>query len=72
MLVLARKRNEEIVIGAGKETIVVKVIEVLPDRVKLGITAPQTVSVLRHELLKPKTPKNGVERQTDGESVSSV
>lgn len=47
MLVLSRKKNEEIVIN---DTIVVTVVEVKGDRVRLGITAPRDVTVHRREV----------------------
>lgn len=47
MLVLRRKVGEAIVIGEG---IQVKVVSVQGDQVKLGIEAPQHVSVYRQEI----------------------
>jgi carbon storage regulator len=44
MLVLSRKINERILIG---DHIVITVVEVNGDRVKLGITAPDDVQILR-------------------------
>jgi carbon storage regulator len=65
MLVLSRKKEEQIVIGNG---IVVKVIEICGNRVKLGLTAPPSVPIARGEIYtaekKEKKEKNGVERQT--------
>jgi len=62
MLVLSRKREEQIVIGNG---IVVKVIEICGDRVKLGFIAPGNISIDRGEVYLAKKEKkaNGVERQ---------
>ena len=48
MLILSRKINESIVVG---EVIEVKVLEVAGERVKIGITAPRDVSIVRRELL---------------------
>jgi len=48
MLVLARKLDESIVIG---DDIVVKVISIDKGIVKLGIDAPNDISILRSELL---------------------
>lgn len=66
MLVLARKRNEKINIG---NDIVITVVEILGDRVRIGISAPPTVQVVRSELAKEwqnKRGKNsrGLERPT--------
>lgn len=72
MLVLARKKNEELVIGSGPNAIVLKVVEIDHDRVKLGITAPPTVNILRKELIKLGEKKNGLERSSDQQSVPAV
>ena len=47
MLVLSRKRNEQIVIG---ENIIVTVVDVRGDKVRLGIEAPAQVPVHRQEV----------------------
>ncbi len=47
MLVLSRTRDEAIIIG---DNIVVTVVDVRGDKVKLGIEAPQDVSVHRREV----------------------
>lgn len=63
MLVLSRKINERIKIG---NDITIMVVELLPDRVRLGIEAPATTKVLRGELAEPRLPKekngHGLER----------
>jgi carbon storage regulator len=47
MLVLTRKPGEKLVIGNG---ITVTVLEVVGNRVRLGIEAPESIRVLRGEL----------------------
>ena len=47
MLVLSRKKDQEIIIGDGIRVIVVGI---KGDKVQLGITAPRDVSVHRHEV----------------------
>ncbi len=47
MLVLTRGRDQEIRIG---DDIIVRVLEVKGDRVRIGIDAPQAVSVHRQEV----------------------
>lgn len=47
MLVLSRKRDEQIIIGGH---IVVTVVEVRGDKVRIGITAPRDISVHRKEV----------------------
>ena len=55
MLVLTRKRNENVLIN---ENITITIVEVRGDKVRLGIDAPKDVIVLRSELrdhAKPST-----------------
>lgn len=47
MLVLGRKANESLMIG---DDIVITILSVDGDRVKVGIKAPASVRILRHEL----------------------
>ena len=47
MLVLSRTRDESIIIG---DNVVVTIVDVRGDKVKLGIEAPQDVSVHRREV----------------------
>ncbi len=47
MLVLSRTRDESIIIG---DNIVITVVDVRGDKVKLGIEAPQDISVHRREV----------------------
>lgn len=49
MLILGRKKGEEIVIGRD---IIVSVVDVGADTVKLAVQAPRDVPVLRRELLQ--------------------
>lgn len=55
MLVLTRKAGERLVID---DSIVLEVLEIQGNRVRLGIQAPPSVTILRQELLteKPKVP----------------
>ncbi len=52
MLVLSRKKEEEIIIG---ENIVVTVIQVRRGRVRIGIKAPKDIRIVRGELLASRT-----------------
>jgi len=47
MLVLSRKQNEKVLIEGG---ITVEVLQVKGNKVRLGITAPSEVKVMRGEL----------------------
>lgn len=49
MLVLTRKPNEEVIIGGS---IRIKVLEIKGNRVRLGISAPDQVPVMRSELVE--------------------
>jgi len=48
MLVLSRKANETIVLDNAIE---VTVLEILGERVKIGINAPRDIPIVRQELL---------------------
>lgn len=52
MLVLSRKLNEQIVLQWGEQTAVVRVVDIRPGKVRLGITAPRKVIVHREEIAK--------------------
>jgi carbon storage regulator len=47
MLVLSRKKDERIIIG---DNIVIEVLSIRDDVIRLGVTAPPEVVILRHEL----------------------
>jgi carbon storage regulator CsrA len=55
MLVLTRKRSEMIQIG---ENVIIKVIEMSPRWVKIGIEAPDDVRVIRAELFGKPGPRH--------------
>lgn len=62
MLVLSRKRDQQIVIG---DAIVITIVEVRGDKVRLGIQAPAEIPVHRREVYdalqqKPSTPAGEV------------
>lgn len=62
MLVLSRKKNEEIVIGRN---IRITVVEVRGDKVRLGIEAPADVSVHRREVYDAIQREHGNVPETD-------
>lgn len=51
MLVLSRKHREVIKIG---DDIEVTIVRIGPDAVRVGITAPKTVNIVRSELVKAR------------------
>jgi carbon storage regulator len=65
MLVLTRKIDQGIIIGGN---IIVRVLGVERDRVKIGISAPLSVTVLRQELLERDA--NGSEAEGPNASLS--
>lgn len=56
MLVLSRKRDEEIVIG---DSIVITLVEIRGDKVRIGISAPDNVPVHRREVYEAIQRENG-------------
>lgn len=66
MLVLSRKRDEQIVIG---EDVVITVIEIRGDRVRIGIEAPKSVPVHRQEVWEAihRSAECGVRNAESGE-----
>ena len=48
MLIISRKKNEGIIINGD---IVVTVADVQGDKVRIGIDAPETIKIMRKELL---------------------
>ncbi len=63
MLVLSRKKNEDIVITAPDgRVITIKVVEIVGDKVRLGVTAAPDVAVMRRELLTQEKEPHGLER----------
>ena len=52
MLVLARKQGERIMLVVNGETIVLSVESVKGERVKLGFEAPDSVRIVREELIQ--------------------
>ena len=71
MLVLSRKRDESIIIG---DDIIITVVDILGDKVRLGIDAPQNIPVSRKELYDAVQRENsakGLEKKTDEDPMNS-
>ena len=49
MLILSRKINEKIIIG---DNVVLTIIDARGDQIKIGIEAPKSVKILRHEVFE--------------------
>ena len=69
MLVLSRKINESIVLG---EVIEVKVLEVSGERVKIGISAPRDVAIVRRELLDQVQAENVAAAEAGAPQAAAV
>lgn len=69
MLVLARKRDQSIMIGDDIEIIVV---DVHGDQVKLGITAPRHIPVHRKEIYEEIQRENIRAAETGAEKISGL
>ena len=73
MLVLSRKRNEDILIKTPEGHIVtIRVVEIIGDKVKLGFVADDCVSIMRSELVITKEAKDGLERPAAGGPLHSA
>jgi carbon storage regulator len=62
MLVLSRKPDERILIGAD---IVIQVVRIGPNQVRLGITAPPELHIVREELALTDAEMQKVRRVVD-------
>lgn len=72
MLVLKRKAGESLVIA---DNIEIKIIEVVDGRVKIGIEAPKSVSVMRKEVIEEISSENKAASTTkniDKESLKKL
>lgn len=52
MLVLSRKKDEQIVLQVNGQTVLVRVVAIDGNKVRLGITAPDDITVHREEVWK--------------------
>lgn len=70
MLVLSRKKGQSIVV---QDKIEITVLEVEGDTIKLGISAPKEVSIIRKELLQSvqESNRDAVVQKTDIASLSN-
>lgn len=69
MLILTRKAGEKIIVGDGE--IVIEILSNKNNQVKIGISAPEHVSIHREEVFdrikkSEKAPPAGVERVISG------
>src|ERR1041384_8121237 len=69
MLVLARQRDETMMIG---DDIEVTVVDIRGDKVRLGITAPKEISVHRKEVYDAIRRENRAAAQVRPEDLSGI
>ena len=69
MLVLARKKNESILIGDDIEIIVSEISE---DRVKLAIRAPKSMKIFRKELILEVEQENKKSAESDNIDIKKI
>ena len=69
MLVLTRKPDQSIIIGADIE---VMILEVRGEQVRLGIRAPRSVSVHRKEVFEQIRDENRSAFRADSESLPAL
>jgi carbon storage regulator len=70
MLVLSRKAEQTLLLGSD---IAVTVLSIEGDRVKLGITAPRNIPVLREEIFSQVREANaGAATLTDPSSLATI
>jgi carbon storage regulator len=69
MLVIRRRAGESVMVGAEIE---IQIIEVTHNRVKLGITAPAQVSVVRKEAQLTREQNVAAARGPSAEAVAAL
>lgn len=69
MLILTRKANEGILVG---DDIKITVVSIEGGRVKLGITAPRNISVIREEVVDAVKKENMSAGKTDTLNVDDL
>ncbi len=69
MLVLSRKRDESIIIG---DEIVITVVDIKGEQVKIGVTAPKSVSIHRKEVYEAIQQENVAAARTKVQNLSGL
>lgn len=69
MLVVTRKTEESVIIA---DHIEVTILEVAKDRVKIGISAPKDVKIIRNELLDTQNINEDSSREISKETLESL
>lgn len=69
MLVLSRKKNQGIMIG---DEIEITLLEIKGDQVRIGINAPDNVTILRKEVYLEVKNENKAAVQTSGYNLENI
>lgn len=69
MLVLARKKDEGIVIG---DDIVIRVVEIQGNQIRIGIDAPKHVRIVREEIIKQVGEENIQSLAAEKPDISAI
>ncbi|MBM3813783.1 MAG: carbon storage regulator [Acidimicrobiia bacterium] len=69
MLVIRRKEGESILVG---EDVEIQVLEITPSRVKLSISAPPQVLILRKEVQQAQLQNLAAARQVTPETIAGL
>jgi carbon storage regulator len=69
MLVLSRKRDESIIIG---DDVVVTVIDIKGEQVKLGVSAPKSISIHRKEVYEAIQAENLAASRPEAQNLSGL
>ena len=69
MLVLTRKVGEKINID---DNIVIKIVEISRGKVRIGIDAPENITILRHEIYKKVQKENLNASKTNKDAIAMV
>ncbi len=69
MLVVTRKTEESVIIA---DNIEVTILEVSKDRVKIGMSAPKDVKIIRNELLDTQNINEDSSREISKETLESL
>lgn len=69
MLVVTRKTEESVIIA---DNIEVTILEISKDRVKIGISAPKDVKIIRNELLDTQNINEDSSREISKETLESL
>ncbi len=63
MLALSRKANQKITIG---ENIVITIVEIKGNQVKIGISAPRDIAIVRDDAVQKSPPTTVTGKQSSG------